>query len=100
MLYTFEDLETGDVRSAVAVNEAAARFDLGGIWTDVERTTAFEPCEIDGLPAIYREAKVDAEAARRAMVGAKAGPSPHATRWRSSQRPRRSIASARRGARS
>ena len=70
MLYTFEDLETGDVRSAIAVNEAAARFQLGGIWTDVERTTAFEPCEIDGLPAIYREAEADAEAARRAMVEA------------------------------
>jgi hypothetical protein len=26
MLYTFEDLETGDLRSAVAVNEAAARL--------------------------------------------------------------------------
>ena len=70
MLYTFEDLETGDVRSAVAVNEAAARFQLGGIWTDVERAAAFEPCEIDGLPAIYREAEADAEAARRAMVEA------------------------------
>lgn len=72
MLYAFEDLETGDIRSAVAVNEAAARFQLGGLWTDVERTTAFEPCEIDGLPAIYREAEVDAEAARRAMVEANA----------------------------
>jgi hypothetical protein len=53
------------VRSAVAVNEAAVRFQLGGIWTDVERTTAFTPCEID-----YREAEADAEAARRAMVEA------------------------------
>src|SRR5262249_6323090 len=57
MLFTFEDLETGDMRSAVAANEAAARFQLGGIWTDVERAAAFEPCEIDGLPAIYREAE-------------------------------------------
>ena len=70
MLYTFEDLETGDVRSAVAVNEAAARLQLGGIWSDVERAAAFEPCEIDGLAAIYREAEADAEAARRAMVEA------------------------------
>jgi hypothetical protein len=31
MLSTFEDLETGDVRSAIALNEAAARFQLGGI---------------------------------------------------------------------
>jgi hypothetical protein len=53
MLYTFEDLET----RAVAVNEAAARLQLGGIWTDVERTTAFAPCEIDGLPAIFRDAQ-------------------------------------------
>lgn len=28
MMYTFEDLETGNVRSAVAVNEAAARLQL------------------------------------------------------------------------
>jgi hypothetical protein len=70
MLYTFEDLETGDARSAVALNEAAARFQPGGFWTDVERTTELEPCEIDGLPAIYREAEADAEAARRAMVEA------------------------------
>jgi hypothetical protein len=67
MLYTFEDLETGDVRSAVAVNEAAARLQLGGIWTDVERTNAFQPCEIDGLPAIFREAQAAEEAAFRAM---------------------------------
>lgn len=67
MLFTFEDLETGDVRSVVAVNEAAARFQLGGNWTDVERTAAFEPCEIDGLPAIFREAQAAEEAAVRAM---------------------------------
>ena len=52
------------MRSAVAVNKVAARFQLGGVWTDVERAAAFEPCEIDGLPAVYR----DAEAAPRAMV--------------------------------
>ena len=68
MLYTFEDLETGDVRSAVAVNEAAARLQLGGIWSDVERTTAFAPCEVDGLPAIFREAQEAEEAARHAMM--------------------------------
>ena len=70
MLYTFEDLETGALRSAVAANEAAARFQLGGIWIDVERTTAFEPCEIDGLPAIFREAQAAEEAACREMIAA------------------------------
>jgi hypothetical protein len=53
MPYTFEDQETGKVRSAVAVNEAGGPVQLGGMWTDVERTAAFEPCEIDGLPAIF-----------------------------------------------
>jgi hypothetical protein len=67
MLYTFEDLRTGDLRSAVAMNEAAARLQLGGIWTDVERTNAFAPCEIDGLPAIFREAQAAEGAAARAM---------------------------------
>jgi hypothetical protein len=67
MLYTFEDLETGDLRSVVAVNEAAARLQLGGIWTDVERAAAWTPCEIDGLPAIFREAEAAEQAAFRAM---------------------------------
>jgi hypothetical protein len=70
MLYTFEHLETGDLRSAVATNEAAARFQLGGIWTDVERTTAFEPRDIDGLPAIFREAQAAEAAARQEMMAA------------------------------
>jgi hypothetical protein len=70
MLFTFEDLETGELRSVIAASEAAARFELGGIWTDIERTAAFEPCEIDGLPEIYREAQADKEAARQEMMTA------------------------------
>ncbi|MEA2906284.1 MAG: hypothetical protein QOI12_3671 [Alphaproteobacteria bacterium] len=50
MLFTFEDQESGDLRSIIASKEAAARLQFGGIWTDVERTAAWEPCEIDGLP--------------------------------------------------
>jgi hypothetical protein len=67
VLYTFEDLETGDVRSAIAINEAAARLRPGGIWTDVERTAAWEPCEIDGLPAMLHEAQAVEQAAVREM---------------------------------
>jgi len=70
MLYTFEDLETGELRSAVAVNEAAARLKLGGIWTDIERAAAFDPCEVAGLPELYRQAQADEEAARQGMVAA------------------------------
>jgi hypothetical protein len=69
-MYMFDDMETGDVRTAVAVNEAAARFQLGAIWSDVECTTEFESCEIDGLPAIYRQGEADADAPCRAMVEA------------------------------
>jgi hypothetical protein len=36
MLFTFEDLETGELRWVIAANEAAARLQLGGIWTDIE----------------------------------------------------------------
>ena len=67
MLFTFEDQETGELRSVIAANEAAARLQLGGIWTDVERTNAFAPCEIDGLPTLFREAQAAEEAAVRAM---------------------------------
>ena len=30
MLFTFEDLETGELRWVIAANEAAARLQLGG----------------------------------------------------------------------
>jgi hypothetical protein len=68
MLCTFEDQETGELRSVIAANEAAARSQLGGSWTDVERTPAWTPCEIDELPAIYREAEAEEQAAHRAMT--------------------------------
>jgi hypothetical protein len=67
MLFTFEDQESGELRSVIAANEAAARLQLGGIWTDVERTNAFAPCEIDGLPTLFREAQAAEEAAVCAM---------------------------------
>jgi hypothetical protein len=67
MLFTFEDQETGDLRSAIAANEAAARLQLGGIWTDIERAAAWSPCDIDGLPAIFREAQAAEEVARHEM---------------------------------
>lgn len=67
MLFTFEDQETGDLRDTLAPNEAAARLQLGGIWTDIERAAAWQPCEIDGLPKIFREAQADEEAALREM---------------------------------
>jgi hypothetical protein len=70
MLFTFEDQETGELHSIIAANEAAARLQLGGIWTDVERTAAWTPCDIDKLPAIYREAEADEQAAQRAMMEA------------------------------
>ena len=70
MLFTFEDQETGELRSVIAVNEAAARLQLGGSWVDVERTAAWTPCEIAGLPGIYREAEADEQAAHRAMMEA------------------------------
>jgi hypothetical protein len=70
MLFTFEDLETGELRWVIAANEAAARLQLGGIWTDIERTAAFEPCEVAGLPEIYREAQATEEAARQEMMAA------------------------------
>jgi hypothetical protein len=69
MLFTFEDQETGELRDIIAPNEAAARLRLGGIWTDIERTAAWQPCEIAGLPEIFRETQAAEEAAHReAMV--------------------------------
>jgi hypothetical protein len=70
MMFTFEDQETGELRSTVAPNEAAARLQLGGTWTDVERTAAWQPCEIANLPDLLREAQAAEEAARREMTAA------------------------------
>ena len=63
MLFTFEDQETGKLRDTLAPNEAAARLQLGGIWTDIERTAAWQPCEITALPRIFREAQAAEQAA-------------------------------------
>jgi hypothetical protein len=43
MLFTFEDRETGELRSVIAANESAARLQLGGSWIDVEDTAAWTP---------------------------------------------------------
>lgn len=67
MLFTFEDQESGELRSIIAANEAAARLQLGDIWINIERTAAWTPCEIDGLPAIFRDAQATEAAALRAM---------------------------------
>jgi hypothetical protein len=103
MLFTFEDQENGELRSVIAANESAARLQLGGSWTDVERTAAWTPCEIDELPAIYREAEADERAAHRAMMGANpmgkgSVTTPEALADFSAAR--KGIASAKRGARS
>jgi hypothetical protein len=70
MLFTFEDQETGELRDIIAPNEAAARLQLGGIWIDIERTAAWQPCEIAGLPEIFREAQAAEETAHREAMAA------------------------------
>jgi hypothetical protein len=70
MLFTFEDQETGELRDTLAPNKAAARLQLGGIWTDIERTAAWQPCEIAGLPEIFREAQAAEEAAHHEAMAA------------------------------
>lgn len=70
MLFTFEDQESGELRSVIAPNEAAARLQLGGIWIDVERTAAWEPCEITGLAEVLREAEAAEAAAHREAMAA------------------------------
>src|SRR6266849_260480 len=70
MLFTFEDQESGELRSIIAPNEAAARLQLGGIWIDVERTAAWERCEIADLPEMFREAQAAEAAAHREEMAA------------------------------
>jgi hypothetical protein len=69
-LFTFEDLETGDLQSIVAVNEAAARLRLGGIWSDAERTAARASCDIANLPKRLEEALAEEKAAQEAVLAA------------------------------
>jgi hypothetical protein len=68
--YTFEDQETGELRSIAAPNESAARLSLGGIWTQVERAVAWTPCNIDGLNRLLEEAQVEEREAHAAVLAA------------------------------
>jgi hypothetical protein len=69
-LFTFEDIETGDLRDTCAPNEAAARLQLGGIFTDVERTVAFGSCPIDNLDRIIEQAIANERVAHAAAQAA------------------------------
>lgn len=70
MLFTFEDLGTGDLRSIIAVNEAAARLRLGGVWIDTGRTAALAPCAIANLTRRLEEALAEEIAAHNAALAA------------------------------
>ncbi len=69
MLFTFEDLETGDLQSIIAVNEAVARLRLGGIWIDTERTAALA-FDVANLPRRHEEALAEEIAAHSAVLAA------------------------------
>jgi hypothetical protein len=66
LLFTFQDLETGDLRDTCAPNEAAARLSLGGIFTDIEHTTSLASCPIGDLDKILGQAQADERAAHAA----------------------------------
>jgi hypothetical protein len=68
LLYTFEDRETGELRTIAAPNQSAARLRLGGIWTDVERTEAWSPCDIVALREMLSEAQVEEREAHAARL--------------------------------
>ena len=57
VLFTFEDRETGDLRSVIAQNEDFARMRLGGIWDEnAERTPARLPRDVADLHTVREEA--------------------------------------------
>jgi len=70
LLFTFQELETGDLKDTCAPNEAAARLSLGGIFTDIERTTALGSCLISDLDKILEQAQADEQAAHAAAQAA------------------------------
>jgi hypothetical protein len=70
LLFTFQDQETGNLRSILAPDESAARLALGGVWTQVGRTVAWTPCEIGGLQALLEEAQAEERAAHAAVLAA------------------------------
>jgi hypothetical protein len=43
MIFTFDDRETGDIRSAVAAKEKIARTHLGGVWKENAERTPVRP---------------------------------------------------------
>jgi hypothetical protein len=70
LVFTFEDQATGLKRSIRAPNEAAARLWLGGVWVDAERTPGRNPCRVDDLLELLKEAQTAERAAHEARVGA------------------------------
>lgn len=70
LLFTFQDVQTGDLWDTCAPNEAAARLSLGGIFTDVERTIALGSCPIGDLDKIVREAQAEERTAHAAAQAA------------------------------
>lgn len=69
-LFTFQDLETGELWDTCAPNEAAARLQLGGIFTDPDRTAAFGSCSIANLDRLIAQAIADERAANAAAQAA------------------------------
>lgn len=69
-LFTFQDLETGELTDISAPNEAAARLWLGGVFTNVERTAAFGSCSIGYLDKIIEQAQADERATHAAALAA------------------------------
>lgn len=70
LLFTFQYLETEDLRDTCAPNEAAVRLSLGGVLTDIERTTSFGSCPIGDLDKILGQAQADERIAHAAAQAA------------------------------
>ena len=69
-LFTFQNLETGELWDTWAPNEAAARLRLGGIFTDIERSAAFGSSPITDLDSVIEQAMAEERAAHAAAQAA------------------------------
>jgi hypothetical protein len=81
MVFTFDDRETGDIRSIIAQNEDFARMRLGGIWDDnADRTPARPPRDVADLHAVREEAlKAERDAFQAWQTANPVGKSRYAT---------------------
>jgi|SRR5215813_9344185 len=69
-VFTFEHRDNVERRSAIALNEEAARRSLGGDWCNSDKTKLLYDCRAAALPALIERTLKEEHAAYEVMLAA------------------------------